>query len=217
MNYIISITNPNALNRLLGICDELGLSPPVIMYGCGTAAKSVLDLLGIDSKERRVVFTAADDAKTREFLYEQRKRLYLDAPGNGVAMSIPIKSVGGELALSYLGGDGELKGAPELKPGYELILSIINEGHSETVLDAARAAGARGATILHGRGTGSKSAEKFFKVTIAQEKEVIFIVSKSDQKSAIMSAILKSAGPNTDAGAIVFSLPVNDIAGFGLI
>lgn len=39
-------------------------------------------------------------------------------------------------------------------------------------MNAARAAGARGGTVLHGKGTGAKGAPKFYNITIAQEKEM---------------------------------------------
>ena len=32
-----------------------------------------------------------------------------------------------------------------------------------------------------------------------------------------MRAILEKAGPNTEAGTIVFSLPTSEVAGFGLL
>jgi hypothetical protein len=84
-------------------------------------------------------------------------------------------------------------------------------------MDAARAAGARGGTVLHGKGTGSKDAEKFFSVSIASEKEVILIVAKSSEKAAIMQSIVQGAGVGTEAGAVVLSLPVTAVAGFGML
>lgn len=99
---------------------------------------------------------------------------------------------------------------------YELIIAISNEGCTDMVMNAARKAGARGGTVIHGKGTGSREDEKFFNVSIAQEKEVILIVSEKDRKSDIMREIVGSAGPSTPAGAIVFSLPISEVAGFGL-
>jgi hypothetical protein len=84
-------------------------------------------------------------------------------------------------------------------------------------MDAARAAGARGGTVLHGKGTGSKDAEKFLNVSIASEKEVVMIVAKATEKAAIMKSIVTEAGPGTEAGAVVMSLPVSEVAGFGLL
>ena len=100
---------------------------------------------------------------------------------------------------------------------YELIITICSGGHTDTVMDAARAAGAAGDTVIHAKGTGAISAKKFFGLSIAAEKEMVFIVAKTDSKKDIMRAILQNAGADTDANALVFSLPVNDTAGFKLM
>ena len=114
-------------------------------------------------------------------------------------------------------GRSPAKSAPAINYNYEIILAIANEGYTDTVMDAARAAGARGGTVLHGKGTGSKDAEKFFSVSIASEKEVILIVAKSSEKAAIMQSIVQGAGVGTEAGAVVLSLPVTAVAGFGML
>ncbi|MBQ8858556.1 MAG: P-II family nitrogen regulator, partial [Clostridia bacterium] len=59
--------------------------------------------------------------------------------------------------------------------------------------------------------------EKFFRVSIASEKEVILIVAKATEKAAIMQSIVQGAGVGTEAGAVVLSLPVTAVAGFGML
>ena len=96
---------------------------------------------------------------------------------------------------------------------HELIMVIMNEGYSDTVMDAARSAGAGGGTVLHAKGTGRARAQKFFGVSLADEKDVVYIVAHADEKAAIMQAIADNAGPGTRAGAICFSLPISQVAG----
>ena len=216
MNYVLSVINPYGANLMMRICEELDL-PIVLSTPCrGTATRSMLDLLGMDSRDRRLFMTIASPEQTKQLIQEQRKRLYIDAPGNGITVSVPIKSVGGSKTLAFLSNGQNVKGAPTLNYDYELILIIANQGATDQVMDAARSAGARGGTVIHGLGTGSKNAEKFYKVSIAAEKEVILIVSAASQKAAIMKAIIEQAGPDTKAGAIAFSLPVSELAGFGI-
>ena len=216
MNYVISVVHPLGTNILKKICEELSL-PIVLSLPCkGTATKNMLDLLGLESRNRRLFMTVASPEQTRQLIEEQRKRLYIDAPGNGVTIGVPIKSVGGSKTLAFLSNGQNVKGVPTLNYDYELIMIIANQGATDQVMDAARSAGARGGTVIHGLGTGSKNAEKFFKVSIAAEKEIILIVSAADQKAAIMKAIIQQAGPDTKAGAIAFSLPVTELAGFGM-
>ena len=59
--------------------------------------------------------------------------------------------------MAYLnGGSPEASYTPSLNYRYELIIAIANEGSTDLVMNAARAAGARGGTVLHGKGTAAK-------------------------------------------------------------
>jgi nitrogen regulatory protein PII len=90
-----------------------------------------------------------------------------------------------------------------------LIISILNAGHSDAFMDAARGAGARGGTILGARGTAAKGALKFLGVTVQDEREIILIVAASAQKKEIMTALSKGFGLGTEAGGFIFSVPVD--------
>lgn len=218
MNYVISIINPDALEALTEICEKLSLPLTVTLHGRGTAMQGMLDLLGIESNEKRVVLTAANEEKTAQLIAAQRRYLHLGVPGHGFVIAIPIKSVGGGRAVAYMNGDTKnAKYTPAINYDYELIVAISNEGSTDLVMNAARAAGARGGTVLHGKGTGAKDAAKFYNISIADEKEVILIVSTAEQKSGIMRAILEKAGSGSKAGTIVFSLPTTAVAGFGVL
>lgn len=217
VNFVISIVNPGMSERMNAICDALSLPLGIELRGKGTATKNMLDLLGLTAREYHIIMTVADRAHTRSLIDEARRQLYIDAPGHGIIVAIPVKSVGGGKTLAYLNGGRAADGTPELNYNYEIVLAIANEGYTDAVMDAARAAGARGGTVLHGKGTGSKDAEKFLNVSIASEKEVVMIVAKATEKAAIMKSIVTEAGPGTEAGAVVMSLPVSEVAGFGLL
>ena len=200
----------------MNICEQLGLPMTLMLPGRGTATRRMLDRLGLESKEKWIAMTVADEEKTEKLIEAQRMRLYIDAPGNGISITVPVKSVGGGRTLAFLSDGPAKKQQPKLDPDYELILAIANEGSTDQVMDAARAAGAGGGTVLHAKGTGAASAEKFFQVSIAQEKEIVMIVARAAEKTEIMRRIVQEAGPGTQAGAIVFSLPVSGVAGFGM-
>lgn len=216
MNYVISICPPDMTEALDGICEELSLPFSIAFRAKGTAVSNMLELLGIENNEKRAVITVCTREKTKELIKEEKSRMFIGVPGQGIIVSVPVKSVGGGKTVEYFtGGDAAPKRAPELNSEYELITVIANEGRTDMVMDAARGAGATGGTVIHGKGTGRKSAENFFSVSIATEKEVVLIVAKKDRKTEIMKAIVEKAGAGTEANAIVFSLPVTEIAGFG--
>ena len=215
MNYVISIVTPEALPRLEELTKKLGLPLNVTLHGRGPAIQSVLDFLGIESNEKRVTLSAATEEKTRAFIRGQRERLHLGVPGHGIVIAVPMKSVGGGKTMEFLrsGETGTGKYTPELNFAYELIVVIASEGQTELVMDAARGAGARGGTVLSGKGTGARQAEKFLGISLANEKDVVMIVAPTEKKAAIMRAIIEQAGPGTPASAICFSLPVTQVAG----
>ena len=102
-----------------------------------------------------------------------------------------------------------------MKKGYKCILAVVNNGFSEEAMEAARAAGARGGTILHGRGTISKEAETIFNITIQPEKEIVMILSKAEETDSILKALYGAIGTSSKAQGIVFALPVDETLGLG--
>ena len=63
MNFLISVCSPRALPTLTQICQELDMRLPVAALARGTAVRSMLDILGIEDNERRVVFSVAEHGK----------------------------------------------------------------------------------------------------------------------------------------------------------
>ncbi len=188
--------------------------------GQGTASSEVLDYLGLEDAEKIVLFSVHDESDWIFIKKQLQQKLKIDAPGGGIAFTIPLSSVGGKKVLQFLleGKEYQKEEETTLKDTvHELIVVIANQGNIDLIMDAARKAGAYGGTVIHARGTGMEMAEKFMGVSIAAEKEMIFIVTKKEQKNSIMSAIMEKAGMETKAKSIVFSLPVTDTAGLRLI
>lgn len=97
--------------------------------------------------------------------------------------------------------------------GFKCILAIVNNGFSEAAMDAAKACGAKGGTVLNGRGTMSKEAEKFFNISIQPEKEIVMILAQNDLVDGILKGLYNAVGTSTPAQGIVFALPVDEVVG----
>lgn len=98
---------------------------------------------------------------------------------------------------------------------WELILCIVNEGYSETVMEAARRAGATGGTILDARGTANPELETRFNFSTVPEKEVVMILSGRESVDGILKEVYKAAGLGTNGAGIAFALPVDGTVGLG--
>ena len=94
MNYVLSICDPKSLGILTNICNSLSLKMTVVLHGRGTAVRSMLDILGIEDTEKRIVLTIADNEKTKELIREEKQKMFVGVPGHGIIVSVPIKSVG---------------------------------------------------------------------------------------------------------------------------
>lgn len=94
-----------------------------------------------------------------------------------------------------------------------MIASIVNQGYSEEVMNAARSAGAAGGSVLHSRRVGSEKAMDFWGLSVQEEKEIVLIIADAEHKLAIMQAIGEACGMRSDAKGIVISLPIDAAVG----
>ncbi len=217
---LVTITSRKQTRRFTAFYQEQGLPVSVITLGDGTASSEVLAYFGLDGSEKSVMFHFVTDATWKSLKRQLRMNMQIDFPGVGIAFLIPVSSIGGKKVLDYLTCGQEFEKGEEStlkETKYELLVAIANQGYTEQIMNAARKVHASGGTIIHAKGTGSQMAEKFMGVTLVPEKEMVFIVVRTQQKNDIMRAIMTEAGTGTKAGAVVFSLPVTDTAGMRLM
>ena len=210
---VIAITDHERGEAMNTLYRAAGLRGILSMPGRGTATSEHLAIYGLDATEKYVISGVGNGDEAEGLIKSAKRKLFIDIPGNGVMLTVPLKSVAGGKTLAYLTDEQKLGGAPRMDFEHELIIVILNEGYSDFVMDAARAAGAGGGTVLHAKGTGGTRGEKFFSVSLADEKDMIYIIAHKDEKAASMRSINEQAGPGSRAGAICFSLPISSVAG----
>ena len=179
------ITNRNMKDRFKSFFEENGQAVFFETPGRGTASSEVLDYFGLEATEKMVYLAIVTDNMWKKLKRGLIVRLQIDVPGTGIAFTVPLSSIGGRRALQYLiqnqeyvkEEESELKGTK-----YELLIAIANQGSIDTVMDAARSANAGGGTVIHAKGTGTEGARKFLGVSVAEEKEMIFIVKGQKKK-----------------------------------
>lgn len=184
--------------------------------GRGTANSEILDYFGLEASEKVVFLSVVTEEMWKQLRRELIVKMQIDVPGTGIAFIVPLSSIGGENVLHFLIQSEEFEREEEstLKDTeYELLVAIANQGCIDTVMDVARSVGAGGGTVIHAKGTGMETAEKFLGVSLTAEKEIILIVTRKKQKNAIMKAIMEQAGLGSKEKTILFSLPVTSTVG----
>lgn len=94
-----------------------------------------------------------------------------------------------------------------------LIVSIVRKGWGSSVLQASVKAGARGGTVLPGRGAGIHEQQTIFGVSIEPEKEIVLTLVFADQLDTILPKIVEAAELNEMGRGIAFVVPVDQIVG----
>lgn len=217
---MVTVSDRNQSRRFLSFYKDFGISVVMTTMGKGTAASEILSSIGLEAAEKALQFcfvTGETWTKVKQALEKQMK---IDVPGSGIAFIIPMASIGGKKTLNFLvaGHHFEPEEESTLKETtHELLIVVANQGYTEQIMDAARSAGATGGTVIHAKGTGMEKAEKFLGVSLAVEKEMVFIVTKKEKKNPIMQAIMDQVGLNSKAGAMVCSVPVTSTAGMRLM
>lgn len=94
---------------------------------------------------------------------------------------------------------------------HQVIVCIVNNGFADEAMDAARAVGVKGGTVLSARGTANIEAEKAFHIQIQPEKEMIMILVSEDLKDEVLHTLYRTVGTHTPAHGIAFALPVDGV------
>ena len=220
LNLMTTIVDRKILNRYMELYQDNDLHVAFLSLGYGTASNEILDYLGLESNQKAVSFSIVEEKTWLTVKRQLEKKLKIDAPGGGIAFTIPLSSIGGMKQLQFLLETQEYQKEEETtlkNTDHHLIIVITEPGYTNMVMDAARSAGAYGGTVIHAKGTGMELAEKFMGVSLASEKELVLIVTQTELKNTIMQAIMKDAGLQTKAKSIAFSLPVTDTAGLRLV
>jgi len=182
----------------------------------GSASVELLKPLGLSGTKKTVCLciTEADSADT--LMSAVAERMSLTKPGRGLIYLVPVSGISAA-AAGLLGRETKGEDFMELPASaaaeYSLVIAVINQGFSETLMNEARGVGARGGTIIHGRRSAVEDEVKFFGISLQKEKEIVTILAHGEQKSEIMRVITAKCGMNTEARGIIFSVPVEKCSG----
>ncbi len=191
-----------------------------IWYQCrgkGTAPSEMMDIFGLSGTTRLLTIGFASRQRVSGLFDAMTKRLSFRQRGRGVAISIPVTGLQTHLfnLLKDEVKDEVERTMDEQKVGseYVVIWASVARDYAEDVVDAARAAGARGGTVIRGQRHSSEVAQRRFGVADREEQDFVMIIAKKENKSKIMTAISESCGMNTKAHGVVLSLPVDEVVG----
>ncbi len=220
VKLLVSIVNTGDGQNIVDVINDFSISLNYTVQGTGTARSSVLDYLGIGTTEKEVIFAVIPENDEEAILREIRTKMSLYLVGKGISFTLPLSAVSEIVANGLLGAaanktaDGS-KIMKNTERKYDLIVAAIAANNVDEAMESARSAGAVGGTVLRARSLGNTKAEQFIGISLQTEQEILLILSKREQKAAIMQALSESVGLKTESGGVLFSLPVDNTVGIG--
>ncbi|MCZ4336613.1 P-II family nitrogen regulator [Shewanella colwelliana] len=98
---------------------------------------------------------------------------------------------------------------------FKLIVAFVDDTCTDTVLDAARAAGATGATVInHARGEGLEKKKTFMGLGLDIQRDVILWLVEEHMSRTILETICRVGEFDTNPGqGIAIQIDVEDAVG----
>lgn len=222
---LVSVTRAEESKRLEELFDRHHVPVCYQCRGRGTAPSEILDIFGLGGAARLLTFGILPRFRVKELFRIMNDQLSYSQKGRGVAFSVPI--AGGQSAVLELLNDEaqkELEGRMkerirqdmeevQKKTEYYMLLVSVASGYSDEVIDAARAAGAKGGTVMRGRRRNSETVSQYLGVPMQDEQDFVMIVAAKEKKTKIMTAISAACGLRTPAHGVILALPVDEAVG----
>lgn len=95
-----------------------------------------------------------------------------------------------------------------------LITCIVEKGQADSLVKAAREAGAQGATVFYARGSGVRERLGILGVAVEVEKEIINIVVSNEQADFVVEKMYLAGQLDTPGKGFIYTTPLDKAATF---
>lgn len=217
IKLMISIVERGQGRNLAKLYAANSISCQFQSLGRGTASSELLDVLGFGSTERTILISFGAEYLVERLMYELEDGAADGILCKGIVFDMPLTGLNRIMTAVLQNQVSEERGGEvlEKKGKNSLILIVANQGHTNEIMNTARAAGARGGTILRSRWAGPEDTKKFYGFQTQAEKELVAIVASAETRNVIMETINIKHGLKTEAGAMICSVGIDHMVRLG--
>lgn len=218
MKVILSIVERGQGAAIIRLYRKRQVPIHIQCAGKGTATSEIMDILGLGSSEKDVVFSFAAAPAARKLLHDLDNELRGHTGGAGIVVCVPVSGLNSliaSLAAYHAESLKEKEGNDMERTENSLILVVCAQGCTDDVMSTAKAHGARGGTVIKGRLSGREELEQAYEVELKAEREIVAIVVPTQLRNPIMEAINAEHGLRSEAQAALCSLPIEQIVRLG--
>ena len=219
LKALMIITARSNKGRLEDFLHDKQIAFHYMINAMGKAKNDMLGSLGLRESEKTICVCIIRSEEAGRLVTSVTDYFSMAKPGNGVVYTLPVSGISAVISTLLRSEKDERSenfmkdDAKKTETAYTLVLSVINQGYSETLMDAAHKVGIPSGTIINARHSAIEDTVKFFGVSLQAEKEIVAIIVPTEKKTELMRVISHKCGVSSDAHGIIISLPVDDCAG----
>lgn len=207
---IYAIVDYGMGSKVLQKAKEYGIRAGTIFLAKGTAINTFLKFLSLADERKEIVIMGANTIIADNAMDKLSQYFQFEKPNHGILFAISTCDIVGSKA--YERSECE-DGRGEKRLMYKLIITIVDRGKAEDVIEAANEAGSKGGTIVNARGSGVHETSKVFNMDIEPEKEMAMILSKEDATQDIVNSIREKLDLDKPGNGIIFIQDVSKTYG----
>lgn len=206
------VVNDGKATDILESAKKIGVNGGTIFHGRGTVKNSILEFFGLHKEKKEILIMAMKEEFEEELHEYLTDEFQLYRPNNGILFSCSLNWIIGarccDKECSANNHGGEKKDME-----YEVIFTVVDSGRGDEVVEAATAAGAKGATIIDARGSAVNERSMIFDIEVEKDKDIVMIIVKKEICSKVAKKIEESMELDKPGKGVMFTLGVNRTSG----
>lgn len=206
------ITRRGEANAVLKKAQKCGATGGTIFFGEDIVQSKLLEIFGQNVIHKEILMISSSDELCEKLHETLSKEFISDKRAKGKAFSIPFKHWQLQTTEQEQNNSPK-KQTKDVGFSHFCIVTIVDKGRGKDCIKAAKAAGARNGTLIHGRGAGIP-ANFCFPLVIEPQKDIVIITSTKDTVTQIKTKIFYDLELAKTGNGIIFTLPVSRISGF---
>lgn len=214
-SLVTSIVPHNSGEFIVEAAKNAGASGGSILMGRGTAANSVIQLLGFGDTSKDVVYIVVEKKDEEKVCSAITEASYEKKSHFGVLYTVDVQNFIKSGNVDKIENTTTVQGEDDMQNSYQVINVIVNKGYADDAMAAARKAGASGGTIIGARGTAKEDDAQFFGMKIVPEKDMLIILVPEDKKNDIVNSITALPCFAEPGSGIIFCSKANNFTLLG--
>ena len=204
------IVNHECGSKVLKIARQSGITGGTILPARGTPGSRFSKWFDDYEVRKEIVLMISTEPLIDQVIEQLNRTMKFNKPNQGIAL---VFSVANLLGSAFCSMDKRPPSEGEFKGMQQAIFVIVDKGNAESVVQAAEKAGARGATVINGRGAGVHETSKLFAMEIEPEKEIVLIIAKREMIDAVTNAITVNLHLDEPGNGMLFVVDIQNSYG----